>query len=234
MEAKDPLFRRPDHEEGVEFDNRDHILLKPEFFANLLQVCAIDSSHDAPVNDDLLLQEIKRALLSDEVTKDYQALLKSGPRKFKKSLEEWNFENGLLLFRGHICIPKDKNEDLHRRIVQMHHNHPSAGHPGRWKTYELVYQTNWWPGMSVFIKKYIAGCDMCQRMKNRTQQRYGPLMPNKVPKGPCKVITIDLITQLLPSRGMDAILVVVCRLTKRGRFFAIKKTSSLQKTLQRS
>ena len=221
MEAEDPLSRRPDHEEGVEHDNRDHILLKPEFFANLLRVCAIDASHDTPVNDDLLLQEIKKALLTDEVTKNYRTLLESGPREFKKPLEEWNFENGLLLFRGHIYIPKDKDEDLRRRVVQMHHDHPSAGHPGRWKTYELVSRNYWWPGMSVFVKKYVAGCDICQRMKNRTQQPYGPLMPNRVPHGPWEVITIDLITQLLPSRGKNAILVVVCRLTKRGRFFAI-------------
>ena len=221
MQAEDPLSRRPDHEEGVQLDNRDHILLKPEFFANLLEIGSIDASHDTPIDDDKLLQEVKLALLSDEVTKNYQALLKSGPREFKKPLEEWNFENGLLLFRGHVYIPKDKDESLRRRIVQIHHDLPSAGHPGRWKTYELVSRNYWWPGMSVFIKKYVAGCDICQRMKNRPQQPYGPLQPNPVPGEPWEIITVDLITQLPESLGHNAILVVVCRLTKRAHFFAI-------------
>ena len=140
MQAEDFLLRRPDYEKGVELDNHDQILLKPEVFANLLSVCAIDASHDTSINDDALLNDIKKALLSDEVTQKYQQLLKTGLREFKKSFEKWNFENGLLLFRGHVYVSKaEHNEtDLRRRIVQLHHDLPFAGHPGRWKTYELI------------------------------------------------------------------------------------------------
>ena len=213
----DPLSRRADHEEGVELDNRDQILLKPEFFA----ISAIESSHEAPVNDNQLLREVKEALLDDDVTKDYRHLLKSGPREFTKSLQEWNYENGLLLYRGKVYIPKSEQDHLRRRIVQMHHDLPSAGHPGRWKTYELVSRNYWWPGMSIFTKNYVTGCNICQRMKNQPQQPYGPLQPNEVPGGPWDIITTDLITQLPESDGYDAICVVVDRLTKRAHFYAI-------------
>lgn len=110
MLTMDPLSRRPDHEEGVEFDNSEQILLKPEFFA----VHAIRNSHDAPIDDDKFLREVKEALMQDNVTKGYKDLLESGPREFKKSLEDWNYENGLLLFRGKVYIPKTKNEELRR------------------------------------------------------------------------------------------------------------------------
>ena len=162
MQAEDPLSRRSDHEEGVKLDNWDQTLLKPEFFA----INAIDASHESTVNDDQLLREIKEALLNDEVTKDYKKLLSSGPREFKKSLEEWNFENGLLLYRGKVYIPQSKNDHLRRRIVHIHHDLPSAGHPGRMKTYELVSENYWWLSMLIFIKKYVASCDIYQRMKN--------------------------------------------------------------------
>ncbi|KIK49722.1 hypothetical protein GYMLUDRAFT_253650 [Collybiopsis luxurians FD-317 M1] len=56
MQAEDPLSRRPDHEEG-----------------------AIEAAHELPINDEQILREVKEALLSDEVTKDYKSLLKSGP-----------------------------------------------------------------------------------------------------------------------------------------------------------
>ena len=102
MQAEDPLSRRPDHEEGVNFDNQDKILLKPEFFA----ISALEATHESLVNDDQILKEIKEALLSDDVTKDYKSLLQSGPREFKKSLQDWNYENGLLLYRGKVYIPK--------------------------------------------------------------------------------------------------------------------------------
>ena len=108
MLTADPLSRRPDHEEGVKIDNRDQILLKPEFFA----IHSIDASHESLVNDDKILGEIKEALLNDEVTNSYQDLLRSGPREFGKSLQDWNFENGLLLYRGKVYIPKSENDDL--------------------------------------------------------------------------------------------------------------------------
>lgn len=224
MQAEDPLSRRPDHEEGVNFDNRDQILLKPEHFSNIMEyfkVNALEAAHESAFDDTEILKRIKRALLSDKVTKDYHALLSSGPREFKKSLEEWNYENGLLLYRGKVYIPMDENEDLRREIVKLHHDITSAGHPGRWKTYELVTRNYWWPNMSIFVKNYVAGCDVCQRMKNRPQQSYGPLMPNKVPNAPWEIITVDLITQLPESDGFNAICVVVCRLTKRAHFFPI-------------
>jgi len=70
MQAEDPLSRRADHEIGIDLDNTNQVLLKPEFFAiNAL-----------------------------ETTQDYKSLLKSGPREFEKSLQDWNYENRLLLY----------------------------------------------------------------------------------------------------------------------------------------
>lgn len=171
-------------------------------------------------------------MLSDEVTKNYQNLLKSGPREFSKSLQEWNYENGLLLYRGKVYIPRSTDEHLRGRIVQIHHDLPSAGHPGRWKTYELVSRNYWWPSMSIFVKNYVTGCDICQRMKNRPQQPFGPLMPNKVPEGPWEIMTIDLITQLPESDGYNAICVIVDRLTKRAHFFPITNEFSARDLAQ--
>lgn len=72
--------------------------------------------------------------------------------------------------------------------------------------------------MSVYVEKYVTGCDKCARTKNRSQQTYGPLQPNAVPDGPWQIITCDLITQLPKSSGYDAIFVVVDRLTKQAHF----------------
>ena len=75
--------------------------------------------------------------------------------------------------------------------------------------------------MTTFVKAYVTGCDICQRMNNKPQQPYGPLLPNKVPEGPWEVITIDLITQLLSSNSYDAICMIVDRFTKHTHFYAI-------------
>jgi len=84
MQAEDPLSKRADYEMGIDLDNTNQVLLKPEFFA----INALEATHESPINDELILREVKAALLSDEVTKDYKSLLKSGPREFEKSLQD--------------------------------------------------------------------------------------------------------------------------------------------------
>jgi len=70
------------------------------------------------------------------------------------------------------------------------------------------------------------GCDMCQQMKNRLQQSFGPLMHNKVPNGPWEIIFTDLITQLPKSNGYNAICVIVDRLIKKAHFIPINNQFS--------
>ena len=49
MQAEDPLSRRADHEMGIDLDNTNQVLLKPEFFAiNALEAVTVvlwTSSH---------------------------------------------------------------------------------------------------------------------------------------------------------------------------------------------
>ena len=80
--------------------------------------------------------------------------------------------------------------------------------------------------MTTFVKKYITGCDMCQQMKNCTQQPFGPLVPNKVSNGPWETISTDLIMQLLESNSYNAICVIVNKLTKRAYFIPINNQFS--------
>ena len=208
MLRADPLSRRPDHEKGVNSDNSNRTLLKPEFFA----IKAMNTSHLNLVNDSELLDMIKSALTNDALTANYQSLLESGPREFGKSLKEWNFGNGLLLHRGKVYVPKDKS--LRLEVLKLHHDTHLAGHQGRWKTLELLSRNYWWPGMSVNVKNYVQGCDTCQRNKSSTTAPYGLLQPNKVPTGPWEIVTTDLITQLPESVDSEgnprtAIIVVI-------------------------
>ena len=88
------MSRQADHEMGIDLDNTNQMLLKPEFFA----INALEATHELSINDEIILKKVKAALLSDKVTKDYKSLLKSSPREFEKSLQDWNYENKLLLY----------------------------------------------------------------------------------------------------------------------------------------
>jgi len=84
IQAKDPLSKQANHKMEIDLDNTNQVLLKPKFFA----INTLEATHKSLINDKIILKEIKVALLSDEVTKDYKSLLKSGPREFKKSLQD--------------------------------------------------------------------------------------------------------------------------------------------------
>ena len=82
--------------------------------------------------------------------------------------------------------------------------------------------------MITFVKKYVTGYDMCQRMKNCPQQPFGPLVPN----GPWEIISMDLIMQLPESNSYNAICVIVDRLTKRVHFIPINNRFSSKDMVQ--
>jgi len=67
--------------------------------------------------------------LDEEVIK----ALKDMKGEKKKSIrgDEWIEEQGLILFRGKVYVPKD--EELRKEITRLHHNTSISGHPGRWE-----------------------------------------------------------------------------------------------------
>jgi hypothetical protein len=212
----DLLSRRADHNRG-EDDNVDEILLKPEFFrpesfrvrANQLGHVLINAE-EGP-----LLSSIRKSKKYDEaVVKAVEELRKSSSKHLRS--KEWSEEQGLILFRGKVYVPKDVN--IRRKLVQLHHDTTIAGHPGQWKTIELVSRNYWWPGMTKFIINYVKGCDACNRSKIFPQQPIGKLQPIPIPSVPWKSVASDFITHLPNSEGFNAILVVNCRYTKRAHF----------------
>ena len=64
------------------------------------------------------------------------------------------------------------------------------------------------------------GCDLCQQMKNRTEEVAGKLKLGEVPEKLWTHISVDFITKLPMVAGKDAILVVYDRLSKITHFVA--------------
>jgi hypothetical protein len=203
----DALSRRPDHGKG-ENDNEDVTLLKPSFF----KIQALKQGHVLLTGEESgLLKKIRNAKdLDESVVKAVEEMKKSGTKKVEG--EEWSQEQGLILFRGKVYVPKD--EDLRRQIVKAHHDSQVTGHPGRWKTLELVSRNYWWPGISRYIALYVKGCDRCNRTKTFPAKPAGKLLPTQIPKDIWQIITVDLITGLPESQGYNAIMVTVDRLSK--------------------
>jgi transposase InsO family protein len=191
----DILSRRPDHERG-EKDNENTILLKPWHFHQ--QEFIFESTDD---------DFIKRILASKNA-KDriVEKMLKNQEKNWKED------EKGMVTWEHRIYVPRNKR--LWEDIIREHHDSITAGHPGQYKTPELITRNYWWPGIQADIRKYIDGCEACQRTKSHREKAHNLLHPNEIPNAPWEHISIDIIGELPESNGFNAILVIVDRFSK--------------------
>jgi len=214
MGKADGLSRRLDWQEGVERDNEDQTLIKPEWVRGVEML----------VEEGNLRERIKKVQEGDErVVKAVEELKKAGVKTLRD--EEWEIEDGVVLKEGRIYVPEGK---LRGEVIRLHHDTPVGGHGGRWKTTELVTRNYWWPGVTKEVGRYVDRCDACQRYKNRSEALAGKLMPNAIPEKPWSHISADFITKLPLAQGYDAILVVCDRFSKMAHFIATTEKTTHQ------
>ncbi|KAJ1300254.1 hypothetical protein OPQ81_005083 [Rhizoctonia solani] len=196
----DILSRREDHRDTVASEGGESpVLLDPELFISAIQT-------DSDLND-----LIRDALHDDKSVS-----------KILKSLEEnipvkgWHLENGLLYYHDRTYVPNEP--EIRRAVLESRHDNPSAGHPGHFRTYDLLSRDYYWSGMKMSVSKYIDACDSCIRSKHSNRTPTGLLQPIDLPNKPWEEIAYDLIVGLPSSEGYDAILTVVDRLSKMVHF----------------
>ena len=85
---------------------------------------------------------------------------------------------------------------------------------------ELVTRNYWWPGIMRDVGKYVEGYDLCQRIKNRTEEPVGKLKLSEVPEKLWTYLMVDFITKLPVVAGKNMILMVCDRLSKMIHFVA--------------
>jgi len=84
----------------------------------------------------------------------------------------------------------------------------------------LVTRNYWWPGVTRDIGRYVEGCDLCQRMKNRIEEMAEKLKLSEMLEKPWTHLTVDFIMKLPVVARKDAILVVCNQLSKMTHFVA--------------
>ena len=79
------------------------------------------------LGDTSLRQQIKSSQEYDkEVSQALEVILKNGPHSLTKGSEEWNLEDGIILYRGQVYVPR--NDSLQRDIIKCYHDHIATGH----------------------------------------------------------------------------------------------------------
>jgi len=202
---------------GTDKDNVNQIFIKDQWIRSMYEVVVKGPEVE-------LVEKIKKARSKDEdVVRVVEEMKKAGVKELRGN--EWKIEGKLVLKEGKVYVLK--NEELRMEVIWLHHDVLAAGHGGRWKTVELVTRNYWWPGVTRDVGKYVEGCDLCQRMKNRTEELVGKLKLSEVPQKMWSHLTVDFIMKLPVVAGKDVILVVCDRLSKMTYFVTtIEETSA--------
>ena len=91
-------------------------------------------------------------------------LLRDDIRHCKEiSLADCKEKNGRLVYRDCIYVPD--HMPLRLRLLQIHHDPPAIGHPGRTKTFELLSRQFYWPTMRKDVDQFVHHCNVCRRTK---------------------------------------------------------------------
>jgi len=172
MGKADGLSRRPDWKVGIEKDNENQIVVKENWLHSMQEVVI-----EGPEVE--IIEKIKKVRNKDkDVVRIVEEIKKTNIKELRGN--KWRIEGDLILKKGKIYIPKDR--ELRVEIIQLHHNVLAAEHGKQWKTVELITRNYWWPGVTKNIRRYMEECNLCQRMKNRTEEMTGKLKLREVPE----------------------------------------------------
>ena len=154
MIQSDNLSRRPDYIPDNDTDNENIMMLPDDLFIGLIDV---DLQNQIAESDDM----------DKDAMEALATLLNQGNTTLVKNAKDWTTEKfnnkNILFFKGKNYIPR--NDKLRRQIVELFHDHETAGHPGELETFNAVQQYYWWPELRTFVKNYVKGCGICQQFK---------------------------------------------------------------------
>jgi Integrase zinc binding domain len=146
-----PLSRPPGVDQGEH--NHDNVLVLPlELFIRLLM------EHQSLENE--VLEEQKRQASQMEQWKATEGV------RF-----ETHYHTKRWLQGDRLVVPN--NPTTKQSVLEMYHDHKTAGHPGITRTLVLIAKEYWWPKMATFVKAYVQGCTVCQSTKSGTTRCYG-------------------------------------------------------------
>ncbi|KAF0720173.1 Aste57867_496 [Aphanomyces stellatus] len=117
-----------------------------------------------------------------------------------------------------LCVPDD--DFLKGEIISQSHDSSTAAHPGVRRTQLHVSQWYFWDKLNEDLKLYVVTCETCARYKTSSTKANGRMIPIQSPSECWHTISVDRITGLPVSNGMDAIMTCVDKTSKRPKYCA--------------
>ena len=109
-------------------------------------------------------------------------------------------------------------------IQEAHDAILGGGHSGIAKTASAVGSRYYWPKLTDSVAEWIAGCEVCHRIKHKIATPFGLLQALPIPLEHAERVNIDFVTKLPTSEaGYDAVATIIDPLTKRAHWIPVKE-----------
>jgi len=122
--------------------------------------------------------------------------------------------------------------ELRKRLIHEFHDTPLAGHKKVRATMAEFQKRYFWPCKGADVEEHVKACVKCQMVKHSTQPKIGKLRPLSIPKQNFYSILMNFMTCILKVAGNNAIMVIVCRLSKWSAFVPCSKQATAEKVAQ--
>lgn len=124
-----------------------------------------------------------------------------------------------------LVIPKDERKEL----IRNHHEPPTCGHTGIFKTVGRISERYYWPKMSTDVANYIKRCPTCLATKPEQKLPIGQML-SKTPSvsKPWQLASADIVGPLPRSSGGFSYILSICDcFSKFVLLFPMRKATSL-------
>lgn len=120
-------------------------------------------------------------------------------------------------------IPKSRQNE----ILKKHHDEPTSGHLGIYKTHQRIAQKYYWPKLKSDVTRYVNHCTTCIANKPEQKRPAGLMSRHPIVTKPWQMISIDIVGPLPRStKGYVYILSVADYFTKFTLFFPLRTASA--------
>ena len=215
IEKADRLSKRLYWKVDIKKDNENKVFIKDCWLCNL---------HEVVIEGPEVKIVEKNRSKDKEVIRVVEEMKKAKVKVVRE--DEQQMEGELVLKENKVYVPKD--EKLRAAIFQLHYNISVAGDREKQKMTELVTRNYWWLGVMRDVGRYVEGCNMCQRIKNRIEVIIEKLKLSEVVEKPQTYLMVDFIMKLLLVARKNMILVICNRLSKMTHFVATTEETSAE------
>jgi hypothetical protein len=174
------------------------------------------------VGESELQKEVRLASCRDAFAKEARQSIQNGAKS------HFHLRNGLLWYKqNQLYVPEGKIRDT---LSKECHDGPLVGHGGAKRTTTFLKKSYYWPNLKLDAKEYVKTCWVYQQNRTLNKKQAGLLRPLPIPEGLWESVSMDFMVSFPPSKGFDAIMVVVDRFNKMAHFIPTKDEAMAQET----